>query len=93
MFFPGTAGFARAFKSGAPHCIHGCADSCWEFLPDEPYPGPPSFVANTTRESEAIGDDQIAYRYGVDTPMSPDGSDGGMPGISILVSFLLCVLL
>ena len=88
--FLGTAGFARALKSGAPHCTHGCADSCWEFLENEPLPGPPSFVANTTREIEAIGDDQITYRYGVDTPMSPDDSDDSMPGM-FLFSFVFFV--
>ena len=88
----GVAGFARALKSGAPHCTHGCADSCWEFLPNEPLPGPPSFVANTTRELEAVGAGQIAYRYGVDTPLSPDDTDDSMPGMfpfpSLLTLFL-----
>ena len=93
----GVVGFARALKSGTPHCTYGCADSCWEFLPNEPLPGPPSFVANTTRELEAVGAGQIAYRYGVDTPLSPDDTDESMPGMFhfslIYLSFpFLCYL-
>ena len=79
----GTAGFSRALKSGAPHCTHvpQCSDSCWELLTDEPIPGPPSFVVGAAGDTEALGDDQIAYRYGVDTPMSPDDSDDSSPGM------------
>ena len=87
MFFLGVAGFGRALKSGAPHCTHGCADSCWEFLPNEPSPGPPSFVANTTRDHESVDSDHIAYRYGVDTPISPDVSTDSMHGM-LFVCFL-----
>ena len=86
----GVAGFGRALKSGAPHCTHGCADSCWEFLPNEPLPGPPSFVANTTRDLESVGSDRIAYRYGVDTPISPDVSSDSMPGM-LFVCFLFLI--
>ena len=89
----GVAGFGRALKSGAPHCTHGCADSCWEFLPNEPLPGPPSFVANTTRDLESVGSDHIAYRYGVDTPLSPDVSADSMPGMLFVFSFFLFFVL
>ena len=49
-------------------------------------------MANTTRETEAIGDDQITDRYGVDTPMSPDGSDDSVPGTFLSGSSSLSVL-
>ena len=83
----GVAGFGRALKSGAPHCTHGCTDSCWEFLPNEPLPGPPSFVANTTRDQESVDSDHIAYRYGVDTPICPDVSSDSLHGL-----FFVCFL-
>ena len=88
-FFLGVAGFGRALKSGAPHCTHGCTDSCWELLPNEPLPGPPSFVANTTRDLESVSSDRITYRYGVDTPTSPDASADSMPGMLIFCFLFL----
>ena len=96
FLFLGTAGFSRALKSGAPHCTHvpPCSDSCWEFLADEPIPGPPSFVIDANRDTEALGDDQIAYRYGVDTPMSPDCSDDSSSGMLVFgFSFRLSLYL
>ena len=90
LFFSGVGGFGRALKSGAPHCTHGCTDSCWELLPNEPLPGPPSFVANTTRDLGSVSSDRITYRYGVDTPTSPDASADSMPGMLIFgFSFFL----
>ena len=91
----GVAGFGRALRSGAPHCTHGCADSCWEFLPNEPWPGPPSFVANTTRD-QSFGSDRIAYRYGVGTPTSAEVTSDSLQGmfyICFLPSFFLLIVM
>ena len=83
----GTAQFCRALASGDPHCTHGCAKSCWELIRDDPPQTPPSFVMEAS-ESNDVSGDRISYRYGTDTPQSPDQSHDSVPGVfSVLFVF------
>ena len=81
----------RPLASDAPHCAHGCTTACWQLVNrDTDRGGPPGLVGSDDSESSdsESGSESPIYRYGIDTPASPDSSSDRLPGNKLL--YFLC---